>query len=430
METGLALTSIWNIMGVGGKEKTRFCFEKPMSREEKIEEALNRGVKQILPSKKKLKKRLVEGESLRLYQGFDPSMPSLHLGNLVGVLKLAQFQEIGCEVVFLVGDFTGMIGDPTDKADTRPRLSREEVLENADHWKKQISGIIDFEGANKAKMKYNSEWLDKVTFRELIGITANFTVQQMLERDFFQKRIERERPIHLHEFLYPVAQGLDSVKMDVDLEIGGSDQLFNMLAGRTLMKKMKGKEKYVLTTKLLLDKRGRKVGKTTGNAVFLDMDPDRMYGAVMNFPDEVIVPGFKLLTRTEPDRIERIEKNLEKGQNPMKAKKKLAFEITGLVHGEQKAEKAEKEFKRVFEDKKRPTEIEEVEIEEERMRVAELLVRIKLCPSKNEAKRMVDQGAVRIGGERIKKWGKKIEVRDGMVVRVGKRKFRKLTHNP
>ena len=232
-----------------------------------INEILSRGVAEVLPGKKGLAD-LMAKRKIKLYQGFDPSMPSLHLGNFVGLMKLRQFQRLGHEVIFLVGDFTGMIGDPTSKLSTRPKLTREQVLENAKAWKKQASLLLHFSGENPAKMLFNSEWLDKVSFRDLIEITSNFTVQQMIERDMFQERLKADKPIHLHEFLYPVAQGYDSVAMNVDLEIGGSDQLFNMLAGRTLMKAMKNKEKFVLTTKLLVDKEGSKVGKTTGNALF------------------------------------------------------------------------------------------------------------------------------------------------------------------
>src|SRR3990167_9085291 len=210
---------------------------------DKIEEVLTRGVQEVLPDKKSLA-TLMAKRKIKLYQGFDPSMPSLHLGNFVGLMKLRQFQKLGHEVIFLVGDFTGMIGDPTDKLATRKKLTREEVLENAKAWKDQASKVLDFKGTNAAKIIFNSEWSDKLTFKDLIEITSNFTVQQLLERDMFQDRLNTNTPIYLHEFLYPVAQGYDSVVMGVDLEIGGSDQVFNMLVGRSLMKAIKGKEKF------------------------------------------------------------------------------------------------------------------------------------------------------------------------------------------
>ena len=259
---------------------------------------LTRGVAEILPSKDGLKE-LMSSRKIKLYQGFDPSMPSLHLGNLVGILKLRQFQKLGHEVIFLIGDFTGMIGDPTDKVTARKKLSREEVLKNTEKWKEQVGKILSFEGDNPAKILYNSEWNDKKTFKDLIEITSNFTVQQMIERDMFELRLKKNEPIYLSEFLYPVAQGIDTVEMDVDLEIGGSDQIFNMLAGRTLMKALKSKEKYVLATKLLVDKEGNKVGKTAGNALFLDATSENFYAGIMSFPDEAIFTGFELLTEVD-----------------------------------------------------------------------------------------------------------------------------------
>jgi tyrosyl-tRNA synthetase len=355
---------------------------------DKIEEVLTRGVQQILPDKKGLYD-LMSKRKIKLYQGFDPSMPSLHLGNFVGLMKLRQFQKLGHEVIFLVGDFTGMIGDPTDKLSTRPKLTREEVLENAKTWKSQASKILDFEGENSAKIMFNSEWLDKVTFKDLIEISSNFTVQQLLERDMFQKRIwkmvcincgrkfdspiqfgsllsyetaslsnntatcpfcnsqtpcnkENMEPdaIYLHELLYPIAQAQDSVAMDVDLEIGGNDQLFNMMAGRTLMKAVKGKEKFVLTTKLLVDAEGKKVGKTTGNALFLNSAPEKFFEDVMDFPDEVITLGFELLTEVPMEGLEEKVK-----LDPYKEKLDLAFQIVTILWGRNAAIRAKKVFK-------------------------------------------------------------------------------------
>ena len=269
---------------------------------------------------------------IKLYQGFDPSAPSLHLGNFVGLMKLRQFQKAGHEVIFLVGDFTGMIGDPTDKLATRKKLTREEVLKNAKAWKKQASKLLDFDGQNPAKIMFNSKWSDKISFKDLIEITSNLTVQQLIERDMFQARLKAKEPIYLHEFLYPVAQGFDSVEMDVDLEVGGNDQLFNMMVGRNLCRAIKNKEKYVLTTKLLVDKEGKKIGKTTGNALFLDSKPQYFYGGIMSFPDEVILLSYELLTDVD---LTGLEKRIK--QNPMLEKKNLAFEIVKLLWGEKLA---------------------------------------------------------------------------------------------
>ena len=310
-----------------------------------VDEVLTRGVADILPSKEGLKK-LMEGKKISLYQGFDPSMPSLHLGNLVGILKLRQFQQLGHKIIFLIGDFTGMIGDPTDKFAVRQKLSRNKVLENSSNWTKQMKNLLDFQGDNKVEIRYNSQWSDEITFKNLIEIASNFTVQQLIERDMFQARLKSNKPIYLHEFLYPVAQAYDCVAMDVDLEIGGSDQVFNMLAGRTLMKAVKNKEKYVLATKLLLDKEGKKAGKTSGNALFLDSKAKDFFGGIMSFPDEAILLGFELLTEINLFGLDDKVK-----ANPMAEKKHLAYEVVKLIWGEEEAKSAEKDFEKTFQEK-------------------------------------------------------------------------------
>ena len=311
-----------------------------------IDEVLTRGVAQILPDKKGLAD-LMAKKKIKLYQGFDPSMPSLHLGNFVGLMKLRQFQKLGHEVIFLVGDFTGMIGDPTDKMATRKKLTREQVLENAKSWKEQAGRVLNFEGDSPVKMKFNSEWLDKLSAGDLIEVSSHISHQQMIERDMYQERIKKDEVIHFHELLYPIFQGYDSVAMDVDLEVGGNDQLFNMMMGRTLMKAIKGKEKFVLTTKLLVDKEGKKVGKTTGNALFLDSTPNDFFAGIMSFPDEVIYLGFELLTEVPLDGIEEKAK-----KHPMEAKKELAFEVVKLLWGEKGAKEAQGAFEETFQDRK------------------------------------------------------------------------------
>lgn len=398
---------------------------------EATQEILVRGVENIYPSKEELEKVLRSGKKIRVYQGFDPSMPNLHLGNYVGLLKLKEFQDLGHEVIFLVGDFTGMIGDPTDKSATRTRLSREQTQKNANNWKEQASRILSFDGANPAKMLFNSAWLDEISFIELMAITSHFTVPQLLERDFFQERIREDKTIYLHEFLYPVAQAIDSVKMDVDLEIGGNDQTFNMLAGRDLMKAMKGKEKFVLSTKLLVDAQGNKVGKTTGNAIFLNMSANEMFGAIMSFPDEVIPLGFELLTLVPLEKIEENKENLTKGEaNPMEMKKQLAYEVVKINYGEKLAKEAQEEFERVFQKHEVPEEeILVHKVKPGAVNVIDLLVDSKLAPSRSEAKRLIEQGAVDIDEETITNYQLPITVREGMVIKAGKRRFVKIRVN-
>ena len=379
-----------------------------------INEVLTRGVQNILPLKQELAK-LMESKKITLYQGFDPSMASLHLGNFVGLMKLRQFQKLGHKVIFLVGDFTGMIGDPSDKLSTRPKLTREEVLKNSRTWKEQASRVLDFEGENKALIMFNSEWSDKISFKDLIEITSNFTVQQMIERDMFQERLKNKEPIYLHEFLYPVAQGYDSVAMDVDLEIGGNDQLFNMLAGRNLMQAMKKKEKFVLTTKLLVDKEGKKVGKTTGNALFLDKSPEDFFGGIMSFPDEVIPLAFELLTEVDLEDIEKLSK-----ENPLKEKKRLGYEIVKLLWGEKEAASAQEKFEKSFQEKS-PDFEEKIEVKNS---LIETISQIKAIGSLSQAKRLIKQGAVDIDGKTIKDINFKIKGNEK--IKVGKKVFVKV----
>lgn len=390
---------------------------------DKIEEVLTRGVENIYPNREVLEKVLRGSKKLKIYQGFDPSMPSLHLGNYVGLLKLRQFQKLGHEVIFLIGDFTGMIGDPTDKLSVRKMLSREEVLKNAEKWQEQVGKVLNFEGENPAKIMFNSAWNDKITFKDLVEITSKFTVQQMLERDMFQERLKENKPIYLHEFLYPVAQAIDSVQMDVDMEIGGNDQTFNMLMGRQLMRVMKDKEKYVMTTKLLVDAQGSKVGKTTGNALFLDSTPEQFYGGIMSFPDEVIVLGFEILTEVPfvPSVLER-----EVQKDPMGTKKRLAFEVVKILWGENAAQKAQEEFERTFQKREMPESLPVVTVKAKNsLRIEDLLVETKLAPSMSEAKRLVRQNAVDVEGRTVKP-GEEILLKNGITIKVGKNRFAKV----
>jgi len=393
---------------------------------DKVDEVLTRGVEKIYPTKEALEKVLRSGKKIKLYQGFDPSMANLHLGNLVGVLKIKQFQDLGHQVIFLVGDFTGMIGDPTDKSAARKLLTREQVLKNSQTWKEQAGRILKFSGKNPAKILYNSQWGDKVTFKDLIEITSHFTVQQMLERDFFQRRLKAQKPIHLHEFLYPVAQAIDCVEMDVDLEMGGNDQIFNMLAGRTLMKAIKGKEKLVLATKLLVDSKGEKVGKTTGNALFLNASAQDMFGGIMSFPDETIIPGFELLTQVPMEEIKEDEKALNKGKNPMELKKKLAFEITKMLYSEREAKRAKQEFQRVFQRGEQPKEeITLIPRFSSTGTITDALVASGTITSRSKAKRLVTSGSVDINNQTITD-PQFNQIKNESIIRVGKRNFLKI----
>jgi tyrosyl-tRNA synthetase len=395
-----------------------------MNKEEKIQEVLNRGVENIYPSKDLLERRLRSGKKIRLYCGFDPTASSLQIGNAIQIRKLAQFQELGHQVIFLIGDFTGMIGDPTDKTSARKKMTRQELLKNTSNYKKQISKILKLTGNNPAKIMYNSQWSDKLTFCDLIEVASNFTVGQMIVRDMFQKRIKEEKPIYLHEFLYPLAQGYDSVAMNVDLEVGGNDQTFNMLCGRDLIKIMKNKEKFVLTTKLLVDAEGKKVGKTEGNVINLNENPQEIYGKVMSWPDDVISLALELCTNVPMEEIKQVGQDIKSGKiNPRDAKAKLAYEIVSIHHNQKNAQKAAEEFNRIFREKKEPSNIPFFKTSQKEYNLLDLLVESNLCPSKSKAKQLINQGAVKINNQVIKNWQEKISLKDKTIVQSGKRKF-------
>jgi len=399
---------------------------------QKIKDILSRGVEKIYPDKKSLEERLASGAKIKLYCGYDPSGPSLHLGHMITLKKLSQFQKLGHKVIMLMGDFTGMIGDPTDKSAARKKLTREEVLKNSVNYKKLASKFLDFSGENPVEILYNSQWSDKLNFGDLIELASNFTVQQMITREMFQQRLKNKKPIYLHEFLYPLAQAYDSVAMDVDLEIGGNDQIFNMLCGRELMRVVKNKEKLVLALKLLTDPQGKKMGKSEGNMVELDEEPKQMFGKIMSWPDELIVPGMDLLTDIPSPEIDKIKEDMQSGKiNPRDAKAQLAREIITVCHNKDSAILAEKEFEKIFKEKELPSEIEEYEYAKLRLPgegapIIDSVTQIGLTKSKSEAKRLIIQGGLKIDGIVEKDWRKIIKIKKGQVFQGGKRKFKKI----
>lgn len=396
-----------------------------------ITELLTRGVEKVYPGYKELEKKLLSGDRIKLYCGYDPSAQALHIGNAISLNKLAQFQALGHEVIFLVGDFTGMIGDPTDKKASRRKMTREEVLENARDYQKQATAYLKFDGENPAKILYNSTWNDKLTFQELIELSSNFTVQQMIQRDMFQERLKDEKPIYLHEFLYPLTQGYDSVAMDVDLEIGGNDQLFNMLCGRDLLKIIKNKEKFVLTVKLLADENGKKMGKSEGNVVFLNEKPNDMYGKIMAWPDGIICSAFELCTNVPATEIKKMSEALKNDQvNPRDLKMKLALEITKINYGETIAEAAQENFIKTIQKKEMPSEIVTWQAKNDKYLIVDLLMETKLAASKSEARRLIEQGAIKVNqGAQvsvIKDSQAEIDVRKEIILQRGKLQFVKI----
>lgn len=398
---------------------------KVITEPEKIDEVLNRGtIVEILPNKKEFREKLLSGKRLKFYIGFDATAPTLHLSHAKNIILMEKFRKLGHETIILFGDFTARIGDPSGKNSARKQLSREEVLFNVDKWKKLIEPLMDF-GAreNPPKIMHNHDWLSKLNLENLIILASNFTIQQMIERDMFQDKIKEGKPIYLHEFLYPLMQGYDSVAMEVDVEVCGTDQIFNALAGRTLLKKMKGKEKYVVVVTLMENpKTGELMSKSKGTGVFLDATPNDIYGQIMAQPDEMIEILFVNNTYLPLEEI----KKLMALKNLKDAKTRLAFEITKIFHGDNMARKAQEEFNKVFREKELPSEIPEIKISEKTMPLLDLLVKTKLASSKSEAKRLVEGKAVEIGNEVIGDWKKVVEIKSGMVIRAGKRKFAKI----
>ena len=386
-----------------------------MVQEKLIAQLLQRGVENIYPSKEFLEARLRDGKPLTLYTGYDPTAPTLHIGHGITLLKLRQFQELGHEVILLIGDFTGVIGDPTDKGAARTKLTREEVLGNCKEYKKQASAILDFSGKNPAEIKFNSEWHSQMNEQDMLELASHFTVQQLLERDMFEKRMAEEKPIYLHEFFYPLMQGYDSVAMDVDGEVGGNDQTFNMLAGRTLMKEIKHKEKFVLTTKLLADDSGKKMGKSEGNMIALSDTPADMFGKVMRWSDAMMKNGFELCTRVPMDEVPAILK----ASNPRDAKLRLAYEVTKTFLGEAAAKEGQERFAEVIQSKELPEDI--AEITPSAYDIVTVLVEGGLAKSKGEARRLIEQSGVKINGEKV--LSAETEVKPGDIIQKGNRSF-------
>jgi len=392
-----------------------------------IERILKKGVEQVLPTEDALRDLLQSGKRLNIYQGFDPTADTLHIGHTVGMRKLEDFRKLGHHVIFLVGDFTARIGDPSDKAATRQMLTKEEVEENMKGYVEQASKIIDINNKeNPVEILYNSEWLEKLNFGDIIKLASKFTVQQMLKRDMFQKRLDKNKPIHLNEFLYPVMQGYDCVVMDIDVEIGGNDQLFNMLAGRDLIMSELGKEKVVLTAKLLETTDGTKMGKTEGNMIKMNDKPEDIYGKVMAFNDNMILGAFEILTLASMGEVKEYKERLNSGENPMILKKELAFRITSEITSEKEAKQAQEFFESVFQNKDKDVEIPTKEISEKEIPLNQLLVDIDFASSKSEAKRLIEQGAVKIQGKKITQYNYPINTSNQPEVRVG-RKLCKIT---
>ena len=391
----------------------------------KNNDLLTRGISATFPSKEFILSKMNRGEKLIIYLGIDPTGPTLHLGHSIPIKILGDFQKAGHKIILLMGDFTAMIGDPTDKSAARKQLTHKEVMSNLKNYKKQASALLSFTGKNPAQFKFNSQWLGKMNFEDVLSLASQMTVQQMLERDMFDKRLKEGKPIYINEFMYPLMQAYDSVAMNVDGEIGGNDQTFNMLCGRDLMKTMKNKEKFVITVKLLEDNSGKKMGKTEGNMAALSDSEDEMYGKIMSWTDGLIVSGFELCTNVSMDEIENIKKELLSSRvNPRDYKMKLAREVVSIYHGEKKAKKAEEDFIKTFQKNEIPTEIENIKAQKNDLLIDIFLLN-KIVSSKGEFRRLIEGGAITNLDLDKKVSLTTVKVESG-VYRIGKKRFCKI----
>ncbi len=394
-----------------------------------VEEALDlirRGTEEILVEKQ-LKEKLERGRPLRVKAGFDPTAPDLHLGHTVLINKLRQFQELGHEVMFLIGDFTGMIGDPTGKSATRPPLTREEVLENARTYEQQIYKILDPE---KTLVLFNSSWMGEMDAAGLIQLAARHTVARMLERDDFHKRYTSGQPIAIHEFLYPLIQGYDSVAMKADVELGGTDQKFNLLVGRQLQESYGQEPQVVITLPILEGLDGvQKMSKSLGNYIGITEPPDEMFGKVMSISDELMWRWFELLSFRPMSEIEAFRRQVQEGANPRDIKFLLAEEIVARFHDQAAAERARENFINRFRKGVMPDEMPEVTLSAppDGLPIANALKDAGLVSSTSEGLRMLKQGAVRIDGQRVEDRGLRLQPGTQLILQVGKRRFARVT---
>lgn len=388
--------------------------------EKRIEELLTRGVEEVI-DKENLKKKLLSGKQLRIKLGIDPTSPNIHLGRSIPLLKLKDFQDLGHKVVFIAGDFTGIIGDTSDKDSERPMLTEKIIKQNLKNYKKQVGKIIDLK---KCEFHQNSKWLKKLGYKE-VGEHANiFSINQFISRENIAKRLKEGKRVSLREVLYPLMQGYDSVAIKADVELGGTDQKFNLLAGRDMQKEVGQNPQDIVMTKIIEGLDGRKMSSSWGNTInFLD-EPNEMYGKIMSMSDDLIIPYFKLLTRVPMEMVTEHEKSLSLGFNPKDIKQKLAFEITRMYHDQKKAEKAEEFWQNTFSKKEIPEDLKEIEVSSSK-KLSEVLVENKLLPSNGEVMRRIKGGAIKDleTGEVLKE---NILIKKDITLKYGKKDFVKI----
>lgn len=422
---------------VPGKRNTSLRGRK-MTVYKSLEEQMNiinSGAVEVIPldeMKQKVARSIDTGKPLTIKLGVDPTRPDLHIGHAVPLNKLRHFQELGHEIVLIIGDFTALIGDPSEQDVTRPVLTPEQVDENARTYIEQASKIIDTE---KARLVHNSSWLANLDFKDVLELASKFTVARILERDDFSRRYKEEKPLGLHEFLYPVMQAYDSVQLEADVEIGGTDQKFNLLAGRNLQKTMGQEPQCILTLPLLEGTDGRqKMSKSLGNDVGLTDSPSEMFGKLMSIPDDIMWRYFELATKIGPGEIEGLREKVQSGgMNPRDAKERLATEIVGIYHSPGEADDAAAEFKKVFSEGELPEEIPVGKVSGSLFRdgsiwIVDLIVALELAPSKGEARRLIDGGGIYIDGGKVENKDLQLNISevDGKVLRKGRKTFSRI----
>lgn len=367
--------------------------------------------------KKKLQKSIDNNKPLTVKLGLDPSAPDIHLGHAVVLRKIKQLQDLGHRAVIIIGDFTGMIGDPTGKSKARKQLTKEQVMINAKTYEEQIFKILDLE---KTEVKFNSEWLEKLNFRDIIELTSKYTVARMLEREDFKNRFENNHSIGIHEFFYPLMQAYDSIAINADIELGGTDQRFNVLMGRTMQKDFEKEPQVAIFMPLLEGTDGKeKMSKSLGNYIGINESASDIYGKSMSIPDELMIKYFELATDIHPDEVDKIKERLNQGENPRNIKMMLAKELVTLYHGKEEADNAEENFKKVFQKKAIPEDIKEINVDTTQDLIS-IITEIGFAPSRSEAKRLIKQGAVKINGEKVTETAN-LQSQD--VLQVGKLKF-------
>lgn len=389
---------------------------------------IKQGAVEIIPEEelvKKLESSLKENKPLNIKLGCDPSRPDLHIGHSVVLRKLAQFQSLGHQAILIVGDFTGMIGDPSGRSATRPALTLEEARNNGESYFNQATKILD---KNKTRMVYNSEWLSKMNFEDVIKLGSKYTVARMIERDDFTKRYKAGDPIGIHEFLYPLAQAMDSVAIKSDVELGGTDQKFNLLVGRDIQREQGMEPQCILTMPLILGTDGvEKMSKSYDNYIGISDSPKEIYGRTLSIPDDLIYIYYDLASDVSKDELSKIKKQLDDPNvNPRDLKRQLARIFVTMYHDKKAAKYAEEEFDKVFIKKDVPDDMPEIKFSEQEIGIVDLIMKSNFASSKGEAKRLINQGGVSIDGKKINDMSSMITIKDGIVLKVGKRKFIKL----